>query len=1229
MAGRYRVVAPAIVRTEARQDSELSVAPRLEVGAEIEVTASEKVRTGTGGTANRLQFEGGWVSERAQSGMLLLERLDAATGQAAPDDTGEADALDTEQQDDSPVICIMKAVQRLRVQDSINPSSRTIGELYEGDAVSVVEEKSYQGHDRIRIVTQHAEEAWCTHRFVASGLVNLEVDEGLAEAQPWVPTHKTSVFDELVQFKVLATCTVRMGPEKDDTKVGEYSKGTVLDVVQEVINFKGITTYQSITPVKGKQTGGWVKLETSKGKTLLERIEPDPIRARCEAEVLKFLTSRGHAGIMARVCKALGSDGGDDDPTRWLSVLEELEADGELDSFLQVCRDTMDGENKPESTDAADRKVDAAATQLIELERPASPSSGGPGFGINLAPDCVITSFSHEDSCAKVAGVQVGSRILEINGEPVSSKQDAVSRLRDTQPGSSVSFLLANGGGRRWDPTAGKWVGGAEEDGSEDGDSVEGEEGQNSAEEEHEPLDFASGPVKFAVLATCTVREGPDSNTPKVGEHKQGDTIIIVNEARNSDGLKVYQTITPPKGAYRGGWVKLKTSKGKELLSVCEQFSTTDEVEKKAPDPKEPPRGLVSLQKFFGTMVWVNGTTLDRAKVKITVDGAGIFVAEDTKDAKKVLSYSTRRIVSWEVEKHKSLLLRAKRADGTAAETTFLLKNPEELEAALAGATLAAYAWKIESEAWQDDNLTPEEKEEKEAAVAQKKRKDRDARAAELRDEMVHWRLQKLQEKAADIGVPDKAIKLASDAAKAKEAVTEVIVEHILYSEAEKRRARDDKAAEMRNEMAHWRLKELRKKARDVGVPEDVLEIASDDAQPKEAVTEAIIEHVLNLEGGALSEGDPPQQQVHENDPTSHANTLVKTSPSRPSIFAGFAKKQAATAEELLQEAARMIDWQPGMVIDVDTEDGFEKGVTILGPSTEGNPKEMQVRFADGTVDNWDKEDFVFLGGDDEEDPNAATPKGKAAAIALQKEVMKHGISDVAKITKLRRASLEPADAKAARTAAAAAADAEAASLDLGVKQLSESLEKEKQAHDDAKQELQKLREKLAAADAQCEALKAASASSQTLLEQEVSAHAATKLESREKGAALDKMSSQLAALEAAHAQLGAESNATVEAALGAAATARAEANAAREALEQYKAAQQREQQATAPSGPNPDADEVLAAKDREIAQLHQKINNLEELLLTDHSSAALTWNMMDDMLTSDVLLSTDHERWT
>ena len=38
-------------------------------------------------------------------------------------------------------------------------------------------------------------------------------------------------------------------------------------------NWQGITTYQTVTPAKGQLMGGWVKLKTSKGKTLLERIE--------------------------------------------------------------------------------------------------------------------------------------------------------------------------------------------------------------------------------------------------------------------------------------------------------------------------------------------------------------------------------------------------------------------------------------------------------------------------------------------------------------------------------------------------------------------------------------------------------------------------------------------------------------------------------------------------------------------------------------------------------------------------------------------------------------------------------------------------------------------------------------------------------------------------------------------------------------------------------------------
>lgn len=53
-------------------------------------------------------------------------------------------------------------------------------------------------------------------------------------------------------------------------------------------------------------------------------------------------------------------------------------------------------------------------------------------------------------------------------------------------------------------------------------------------------------------------------------------------------------------------------------------------------------------------------------------------------------------------------------------------------------------------------------------------------------------------------------------------------------------------------------------------------------------------------------------------------------------------------------------EWKTGDVIDIDTEDGLEKGVTLLGPAKSGDLKQMSVRFADGSVDDWDTEDFVM-----------------------------------------------------------------------------------------------------------------------------------------------------------------------------------------------------------------------------------------------------------------------------
>ena len=50
--------------------------------------------------------------------------------------------------------------------------------------------------------------------------------------------------------------------------------------------------------------------------------------------------------------------------------------------------------------------------------------------------------------------------------------------------------------------------------------------------------------------------------------------------------------------------------------------------------------------------------------------------------------------------------------------------------------------------------------------------------------------------------------------------------------------------------------------------------------------------------------------------------------------------------------------WIAGQTVDCETEDGMEYNVTILGPSTSGDPDEMLVKFADGVVDDWPVRDF-------------------------------------------------------------------------------------------------------------------------------------------------------------------------------------------------------------------------------------------------------------------------------
>jgi hypothetical protein len=57
---------------------------------------------------------------------------------------------------------------------------------------------------------------------------------------------------------------------------------------------------------------------------------------------------------------------------------------------------------------------------------------------------------------------------------------------------------------------------------------------------------------------------------------------------------------------------------------------------------------------------------------------------------------------------------------------------------------------------------------------------------------------------------------------------------------------------------------------------------------------------------------------------------------------------------------AKPLRWKAGMVVDFETQDGWERGVEILGPSESGDATEMSVKFADGSVDDWETVEFIL-----------------------------------------------------------------------------------------------------------------------------------------------------------------------------------------------------------------------------------------------------------------------------
>ena len=68
-------------------------------------------------------------------------------------------------------------------------------------------------------------------------------------------------------------------------------------------------------------------------------------------------------------------------------------------------------------------------------------------------------------------------------------------------------------------------------------------------------------------------------------------------------------------------------------------------------------------------------------------------------------------------------------------------------------------------------------------------------------------------------------------------------------------------------------------------------------------------------------------------------------------------RRKAARADED-SSRSRSDGFRKGDVVDVESEDGWERHAKIIGPSKSRRPDEMRVRFADGVVDDWPVADF-------------------------------------------------------------------------------------------------------------------------------------------------------------------------------------------------------------------------------------------------------------------------------
>lgn len=360
-----------------------------------------------------------------------------------------------------------------------------------------------------------------------------------------------------------------------------------------------------------------------------------------------------------------------------------------------------------------------------------------------------------------------------------------------------------------------------------------------------------AGVVKYLVLEKATVRAGPNSQSPKIGEHKKGAMIDVIQESIDDRGLQVLLTHTAPEGAAQGGWIKLVTSKGKQLL---ERIGSAETVQATGAS-RGGRRGSVSSGSMDG---YGRRGSLETGGRRGSVDSSG---------GRRGSMVST----------------------GSGGRRGSLISDDGSFDGGEPLTSSTSFDVKYELHGKNTKfKLTVEPHQ-----IVLNNTKTQSVHAVYRFEKLRTHNYARVVSGGVVIGLPGGTdIYLSTDALQATQ-ISELIhrgKEHADY--------------------------------------------AIDKAHKKEAK--------LALKS-AKQQQELQQQRQDDDSASSDSDSAMEAVPFDAS------PKTFRTA---------FMKYKPGQKVDVESEDGWEYGATVIGPAKSGDSDELRIRFADGVVDDWPVADF-------------------------------------------------------------------------------------------------------------------------------------------------------------------------------------------------------------------------------------------------------------------------------